>query len=360
MNQNEFVKLKNSIAIKSVGKIILYSLGVILLFGILIDGIYNDELASRLANLNRSLYSWCVRNKILVLGISYLGIFAVVSFVVIRNSGNYMVEIISAMDHVLKEPEKEIKLSSELVILESRLNHIRSDLIMHQKKAEEAENKKKDLIMYMAHDLKTPLTSVIGYLSLLTEEKEISKDLQDKYMKIALDKSLRLEELTNQFFEITRYNLQAIPINKRRIDLSMLLDQLIDECYPMMQARNLECVATKPEQVYFEGDGDKLARAFGNLLKNAIHYSYENTIIDIEMTQVNEKIKIIFRNRGDKIPDYQLEKIFEKFYRGDEARMSSTGGTGLGLAITKEMIELHHGKIYVKNEDDWIAFYIEL
>lgn len=360
MKDKEFVKLKNGIAIKSVVKIIMYSLFVVLLFGVLVDGIYNDKLANQLSQMDRATYLWCVRNKTLLMGIAFLVIFAVASFLVIRKSNNHLIQIINAMDEVLKEPEKEIKLSNDLLILESRLNNIRVDLVTNQNKAKEAESKKNDLIMYMAHDLKTPLTSVIGYLTLLTDEKEISKELQEKYIKIALDKSLRLEELTNQFFEITRYNLQNVPLNKSKIDLSFLLDQLVDECYPMMQPRGLECIVDKPEHVYFIGDGDKLARAFGNLLKNAIYYSYENTQIEIQMQQVDKKIKLFFRNQGEKIPAYKLEKLFEKFYRADESRTSSTGGTGLGLAITKEMLELHEGNISVKNEEEWIEFCVEL
>lgn len=139
-----------------------------------------------------------------------------------------------------------------------------------------------------------------------------------------------------------------------------MLDQLLDECYPMLQERNLKYKVNKPEHLYFMGDGDKLARAFGNLIKNAINYSYENTEIEIDLTRNKENIEIIFKNKGDKIPKYKLDKIFEKFYRIDEARTTSTGGTGLGLAITKEIIELHDGSIYVKNDNDFIEFYIEL
>ena len=150
------------------------------------------------------------------------------------------------------------------------------------------------------------------------------------------------------------------PINKNKIDISFLLEQLVNECYPMLQEKRLECKVIKPENIYYEGDGDKLARAFENLIKNAINYSYENTQIEIELTKVENKIKIVFRNKGDKIPEYKLEKIFDKFYRADESRTTSTGGTGLGLAITKEIIELHDGKIYVKNDNELIEFYIEL
>lgn len=360
MNNNEFSKLKNNIAIKAVIKIILYSIGAILILGIVVDGIYNDRLANGVSNFNRETYYWCVNNKTLLMGLAYLIIFAIISFIVIRNANNNMVEIISAMDKILKEPEKDVKLSNDLLILENRLNNIRVDLVTNKNKAIEETQKKNDLIMYMAHDLKTPLTSVIGYLTLLTQEKEFSKDMQDKYMKIALDKSLRLEELTNQFFEITRYNLHDIPITRNKIDLSVLLEQLIDEFYPMLQEKNLKYVVNKPEHIFYLGDGDKLARAFGNLIKNAINYSYENTNIEIDVTQSEDKINMIFRNKGDKIPKYKLDKIFEKFYRVDESRTTSTGGTGLGLAITKEIIELHEGSISVKNDDEFIEFYIEL
>ncbi len=329
MKNEEFIKLKNSIARKSVIKILLYSLGAIILFSVLIDGVYNDELADSLASVNRDIYYWCIANKIILLGITYLVIFAIISFLVIRNTSNNMVEIIKAMNQIIKEPEKEVKLSN-------------------------------DLIMYMAHDLKTPLTSIIGYLTLLTDEKEIPENLQKKYMDIALKKSLRLEELTNQFFDITRYNLQSMPITKQNIDLVFLLEQLVEESYPMLQEKKLECILNKPKAIQFMGDGDKLARAFGNLLKNAINYSYLNTTIKIDIKEYEDKIEIVFKNKGDKIPEYKFEKIFDKFYRADESRTSSTGGAGLGLAITKQIIELHNGKIYAKNDNEFIEFYIEL
>lgn len=359
MSNKEFIKLKNSLSIQCVMKIILYSIISIIIMGIFVDGLYNDELAESMSRFNRGMYLWCISNKTLLMALSYLIIFTIISFIVIRNSNNNMIEIISTMDKIMNNPEQEVKLSNDLIVLENRLNNIRVNLVTNRNKAKEETQKKNDLIMYMAHDLKTPLTSVIGYLSLLTQEKEISKDLQKKYMKIALDKSIRLEELTNQFFEITRYNLQEIPITKNKIDLSFLIEQLVDEFYPMLQEKGLKCIINKPEHIYFLGDGDKLARAFGNLIKNALNYSYENTDILIDIVKDDNKINLIFKNKGDKIPKYKLDKIFDKFYRVDESRTSSTGGTGLGLAITKEIVELHEGTIKVKNDDEYIEFNIE-
>ena len=273
----EITKLKNNIATKSILKILGYTFVVILIFSLIVDGFYNDTIANEVSSFNRSLYLFFVRNKTIMMVIFYMIIFIGITFIVTRNMSQKMLEIMKSVDKIIKEPDKEIKLSNDLILLENKLNKIRLDLINSQNAAREAENKKNDLIMYMAHDLKTPLTSVIGYLNLLTDEKDISKQSQEKYIKIALDKALRVEELTNQFFEITRYNIQDMPISKQKLDIPFLIEQLVDECYPMLQERNLKCKITKPEHLYYEGDGDKLARAFGNLLKNAINYSYENT-----------------------------------------------------------------------------------
>ncbi len=360
MNNKEFVKFKNSVAFKCIFQIILYSIICMAILKITIDWIYNDAIANALSNANRSFYLWCVRNKSILFVISFFCIMLITTFIVIRHSYNNVGKILSSMDQILKEPEQEIKLPNELLILENRLNKIRIDLIANKNKASEESQKKNDLIMYMAHDLKTPLTSVIGYLSLLSQEKKISKSIQEKYINIALDKSLRLEELTNQFFDITRYDLHDIPITKNNIDLSFLLDQLAEEFYPMLQEKHLNFIINKPEHTYFLGDGDKLARAFGNLIKNAIAYSYENTEIIIDLVNCKNKIILNFKNKGDKIPKYKLDKLFDKFYRADESRSSSTGGTGLGLAITKEIINLHNGSINVKNDTEFIEFNIEL
>lgn len=171
MKNEEFIKLKNSIAIKAVVKIVMYSFITMLLLWILVDGIFNDEIANRVSGISVRIYYWCIQNKTLLLGITFIAIFSTIAFIVIRNSNDNMVEILTAMDQILKEPEKEIKLSNNLLILENRLNNIRIDLIKSQNEAKEAMQKKNDLIMYMAHDLKTPLTSIIGYLTLLTQEK---------------------------------------------------------------------------------------------------------------------------------------------------------------------------------------------
>ncbi len=359
MNINNLTKRKLKLFINLLGNLIVATVISIIIYFILAL-FFENTLSDLVARLNYDLYSWIVYNRDIVVYV-YIGIvLAVIIYKFISKYVNSINEVYNSLDLILKENNETIKLPSEVNEFTEKLNDIKNDYITSKNNAKEAEQKKNDLIMYMAHDLKTPLTSIIGYLTLLNDEKNISKELQEKYIKIALDKSLRVEELTNQFFDITRYNLHSMPINKTELNITYLLKQLIDECYPMLEKNNLKCVLNAPDKVNYLGDGDKLARAFGNLLKNAISYSYKDTVIEINVIEELDKLYITFRNKGAKIPDYKLEKIFEKFYRGDESRTSSTGGAGLGLAITKEIIELHNGKISVKNDDEYIEFDIIL
>ena len=356
---NELTKKKIRLSMSLIGNMIVaYIISMIVYF--IVALFLENGLSIMIESLNYEVYYWIVNNRNIVVYI-YIGIvMAIVIYRFISKYVNATQEVYNALDLILKEDNETIKLPSEMNQFSDKINEIKYDYILTKKNEREAEQKKNDLIVYMAHDLKTPLTSIIGYLTLLKDEKEISKELQEKYIKIALDKALRVEDLTNQFFDITRYNLQKMPINKQEMNLVYLLKQVIDECYPMLEKRNLKCDLKSVDKVMYVGDGDKLARAFDNLLKNAINYSYENTTIEIQLEEKEGKISIVFRNKGDKIPQYKLDKLFEKFYRGDDARTSSTGGAGLGLAITKQIIELHQGKIYVKNDNEYIEFFIEL
>ena len=359
MKINDLTKRKIRLSISLVvNMIVAYIISMVVYF--IVALFFENRISVVVESLNYDLYYWIVNNRNIVTYI-YIGIVMVV--VIYRFISKYVngtQEVYNALDLILKEDNETIKLPSEMNHFSDKINEIKYNYILTKKNEREAEQKKNDLIVYMAHDLKTPLTSIIGYLTLLKDEKQISKELQEKYIKIALDKALRVEDLTNQFFDITRYNLQNMPINKQEMNLVYLLKQVIDECYPMLEKRNLKCHLESVDKVMYVGDGDKLARAFDNLLKNAINYSYENTTIEIKLKEKEGKISIVFRNKGDKIPQYKLDKLFEKFYRGDDARTSSTGGAGLGLAITKQIIELHQGKIYVKNDSEYIEFFIEL
>lgn len=244
--------------------------------------------------------------------------------------------------------------------VEIKLRDIKLDVVESRQAAIEAENKKNDLVLYLAHDLKTPLTSVIGYLTLLDESPELSMQQRAKFTGIALDKAYRLEQLINEFFEITRFNIHNVTLEKNRIDLNMMIAQITDEFYPMLSEKNLKVEIDIIEHIVMFADSDKIARVFDNLLKNAVNYSYENTVIRVGARIRRDRVIIKFRNKSDEIPEEKLERLFDKFYRGDTSRTSSTGGSGLGLAIAKQLTELHGGTIKAKSTTDYTDFTVIL
>jgi two-component system sensor histidine kinase VanS len=146
----------------------------------------------------------------------------------------YFDEVIAGVDKLAEESEDEIILSPELDFMEIKLDHIKNNLEKRKKAALDAEQRKNDLVVYLAHDIKTPLTSVIGYLSLLDEAPDMPPEQKAKYVGITLEKAYRLEQLINEFFEITRFNLQTIVLNKEKINLLFMLQQIADEFYPML------------------------------------------------------------------------------------------------------------------------------
>lgn len=248
----------------------------------------------------------------------------------------------------------------EYAEISAQMSAIKSTMQRHEQMLKEEAGRKNDLIAYLAHDLKTPLTAVIGYLALLDEAQDMPIEQKTKYVNIALSKALRLEKLINEFFDITRYNLQQIDLEKESINLCHMLVQMTDEFYPLLNAHGNQTEVCVDEDVTVYGDSMKLARVFNNILKNAIYYSYPDTIIKIWAESTDTDVWIYFCNKGKTIPAGKLNSIFEKFFRMDEARSTNTGGAGLGLAIAKEIITLHGGKITAESENESTTFRIFL
>lgn len=244
--------------------------------------------------------------------------------------------------------------------MEVKLNTLKRTLQRKEFEAKEAERRKNELVVYLAHDLKTPLTSVMGYLNLLHDEEKISPELQKKYLSVSIDKAERLEELINEFFEITRLNLQTENLQISKVNLTMLLAQLVDEFYPLFSAKKIRCECAIDDGLLIYGDADKLARVFDNILRNAVNYSYEQSVIQIFASHIQNGVSLRFINHGDMIPQEKLERIFEKFFRLDTSRSSKTGGSGLGLAISKRIVELHHGDIVAKSNENGTEFSVFL
>lgn len=242
----------------------------------------------------------------------------------------------------------------------AQMLQIKTDMQRQEQILKEESQRKSDLITYLAHDLKTPLTSVIGYLSLLDEAPDMPEAQKEKYIHVALTKAERLENLIAQFFEITQFNLHNMILEKEHLDLAYMLMQMTEEFYPVLSAHGNTVDLQVDEALAIYGDGDKLARVFNNILKNAVAYSYENSVIVIRGYFEQGMAVISFENHGRTIPKQKLDLIFEKFFRLDEARRSNTGGAGLGLAIAREIVELHKGSICAKSQEEKTTFQVTL
>lgn len=272
----------------------------------------------------------------------------------------YFAQIERGLDDLLAEGEHPITLSPDLHLLEQKFNTVHQTLERRRLESQLAEQRKNDLVMYLAHDIRTPLTSVIGYLSLLEEAPDMSCEQRARYTGIALQKAQRLEHLVNEFFEITRYNLQEILLEQQRFDLHYLLVQLTDEFYPTLSAHGNTLRLQAAEGLTVYGDADKLARVFNNLLKNAVAYSYPDSEITVCAVAVENTVMVEVRNYGRTIPPQRLDAIFERFFRLDDARGSDSGGAGLGLAIAKEIVTRHGGIITATSANEVTTFTVAL
>ncbi len=307
-----------------------------------------------------SVYQYYIRNNLDYIIIVLMVIFFFIFFrLLLTWFTRYFDQIVHGVDELAQEKDSQIVMCPELEFMETKLNEVKGTLKQRREEVQQAEQRKNDLVVYLAHDVKTPLTSVIGYLSLLNENENMPAHEKSKYLNIALEKANQLKTLINQFFEITRYNLQAERLVKEHIDLYYLMMQVSDELYPQLIKQGQTVSISIAEDLSVVGDAEKLARVFNNLLKNAIAYSPANSIIEISATALPHSVSIVFKNEGT-IPQDKLNAIFDKFYRLDASRSSSTGGAGLGLAIAKDIVSLHGGQIKADSANGYSSFSVEL
>ncbi len=341
--------------------LIVYPLACIVLFLLGVSGYYAYR---RMTNDESSAVFWFAQvvRDTLPIWIALTGLvgWVALTYYFLCKPLRYMDELIRAAEALASSGDAPIQLSPALGGVQDNLNLVREQALRNAILAKEAEQRKNDLVVYLAHDLKTPLTSVIGYLTLLRDEPQISPELRARYTGIALEKAERLEELINEFFDITRFNLTALSLNCEQISLSRMLEQIVSEFIPILNEKELSWKTEIAPDVDYYCDPDKLQRVFDNLLRNAVNYSYGGTQLFLSMGQTDNGIEIRIQNHGKTIPPDKLDKIFEQFFRLDSSRASVTGGAGLGLAIAKEIVELHGGTIKAESENESITFTVAL
>lgn len=334
---------------------------IVFLFLLQRHDIYNNTLAPIITDLlGKQGETFLFSHSYLLIPVVFLPVLIINSVIYSLLTLSLFNKTYNSLDALTDEKADFITFPKSYSDIEIKLRDIRLDVVGSRQAAAEAESRKNDLVMYLAHDLKTPLTSVLGYLTLLQESPELTVSQRAKFTDIALNKAYRLEQLIDEFFEITRFDISRVTLERNRINLGLLLAQISDEFYPMLTEKKLVVDIDIPDEIIMFADADKIARVFDNLLKNAVNYCYESTMIRIGARIRQNKVIIKFRNKCDEIPQEKLEKLFDKFYRSDSSRASSTGGSGLGLAIAKQLTELHGGTIRAKSSEDYTDFTVIL
>lgn len=363
------IKLKNkmnrALGIKLVSSSLISVAALGVLYVILLFLISNTELKSVISRVLLFLFSgnlyYIVLDMLKVMfALAFITGAIVLLYRPVMKLINYLQTLVDSIDTLFRKDDTFVTLPEDLKPVEIQLNALKQTALRNEQAAKQAEQRKNDLVIYLAHDIKTPLTSVIGYLSLLDEAPDMPAEQKAKYIGITLEKAYRLEQLIDEFFEITRFNLQTIVLNKEKINLPFMLQQMADEFYPMLSPQGKQAAVNAPDGLTIFGDADKLSRVFNNILKNAIAYSYENSIINISAYQQDKNVVITFSNQGNPIPQDKLDTIFEKFFRLDASRSSHTGGSGLGLAIAKEIVTAHNGSISVQSTSENTIFTVIL
>lgn len=312
------------------------------------------------SNILYDLLRWVRDYIVFVCAATVLAGWVVISYLFIGRLVRDTQMVLAGAEQLAQPDQGPIRLPANLKNLEDQLNLVRERALRDAQSAREAEQRKNDLVVYLAHDLKTPLTSVIGYLTLLRDEPELSAETRARYTGVVLDKAERLEDLINEFFDITRFSLSHLELELQDVDVRRMLEQVVSEFGPMLREKGMTCNLNLPAQLRLVCDPDKMARVFDNLLNNACHYAYPNSALQVEGHPEGERVVLTFSNAGRTIPPEKLERMFEQFFRLDSSRGTGSGNAGLGLAIAKEIVEAHGGAIYARSADEQITFTVLL
>lgn len=321
---------------------------------------------------NEPLYpmlSFINRNPFVALGLAFVVGTLVIFIHYLRQTLACIDEVVEATEQLVARDEQVIELPPHLREVTDRLNDAKRRALEAERAAALEAQQKNDLLVYLAHDLKTPLTSVIGYLQLLHDEQDISPDLRRRYEGVALNRAERLEDLINEFFEVARLNLSKSSLMGAPVNLSRMLEQVMFEYLPIMEPKGLTYAVEAEANLTVVCDVNKIERVFDNLVRNAVNYSHPNSQIRVELCskpqgvdgpQARPGVEMRVINHGDTIAPEQLERLFDQFYRLSSSRDSGVGGSGLGLAIAKGIVEAHGGTIRAESADGIIAFILWL
>ena len=351
-------RMARRIAVRFIGTLFCYEIGLMLLFLLIVilaeaSGIYYDlglpAVKSVLVTLMYFAFFLCS-----ILGCCYI------TYRFMLRPLSYLDDVTEAARELTHPTEAPIILANELESIQDDMNAVREDALRNKKAAEEAERRKDDLLVYLAHDLRTPLTSIIGYLRLIEDEPDLQTESFERYVGTAREKTEQLEDMINEFFEITRFNTHSLVLNKVSVNLSRMLNQIAFEFQPLLKERGQEWRLEIPDGVEIICDPDKLGRALSNLIQSISSYSFSKAEIGLKVKQKITTVKISIEGSGETIPPEILEHVFDRFYRTDSTKKGERDGAGIGLSIAKELIGAHQGTVRAYSDSGINGYEIEL
>ncbi|MCI1920947.1 MAG: HAMP domain-containing histidine kinase [Liquorilactobacillus nagelii] len=254
------------------------------------------------------------------------------------------------------------QLPGEMQRVVTSINALVDSTLNAMKEERQIEHSKDELITNVSHDIRTPLTSIIGYLGLIEDQQYHSQEELLKYTHTAFVKARQMKTLADDLFEYTKVRQSTTPLNLSTIDLKQLLEQLAVS-FELESQKKQMVISTDFETgpIKMEADSQKLVRVFNNLITNAFKYGNGGSKLILKARHVSKtQLEVVVANDGQPIPKESLKKLFDRFYRVESSRSKETGGSGLGLAIAQSIVELHHGKIHAESNENWTQFIIEL
>ncbi|QIL46871.1 HAMP domain-containing histidine kinase [Vagococcus coleopterorum] len=366
MNNGKFSMLKKKLLVDLLKYIIVTAVGLVLL-----SSLFSGKIADGILELLQyqfpldydsafMIYHISIRqNKMLIISIFMLVAIYFIFRKLINTVMTYFDEIDNNLNEVVSDSDVLTELSPELASIEMKINQSKQLLKSRELALKDSEMKKNDLVVYLAHDIKTPLTSIIGYLSFLVETNEIDEETRQKYLKLVLTKANDLEGLINEFFDITRFNMQDIVLTKQRFNLGTMLQQICDERHLDAREKNQKILVDSPD-IEMVADAEKLARVFNNIIKNACLYGEADSPISVMVKETALSVEIEIANQGDTLTEEAMSEMFDKFIRLNRARTTQNAGSGLGLAIAKDIVNAHNGDITVHSNRGLTTFKIVL
>lgn len=309
-----------------------------------------------------------LRQQIGILPMGILAGFALFAFLFFILSRKYIryIEKISGTVQEISLGRFDIRIPrkpyAELGDLADNINRMTARLKTAVEEERNAVKSKNELITSVSHDLRTPLTSVLGYLELAEKGQYRDEVELRRYIDVAYEKSTRMRKLIDDLFEYTKVNFGGVKIRPGTIDMNELLKQLSEEFVPAFIEAGMECrLSVPPVGCFVSGDGDLLERVFENLVTNALRYGADGKVVEISLTGDEEWVTARVVNFGEAILGIDLPHVFERFYRNEGSRSERTGGSGLGLAIAKGIVDLHGGTISVTSDrEEGTSFTVRL